>query len=191
MLDRKDFSDMKLDLERINEVSESLFRDSRDLVGLTKKMIFSLHRGNVKEAESFVDDLNKVKKKMQSTVKENSGLRHHNSFSVAMQEYVEATGYLKFIKEGRIPTRKQLGVETEEYLSGLCDLSGELVRKAVDLAIKGDVKTVASIKEFTEEFYGLLLELNPYGELRKKADQAPWNLNKLEDLVYEEKMRKR
>jgi hypothetical protein len=37
----------------------------------------------------------------------------------------------------------------------------------------------------------MLLELNPYGELRKKADSARWNLNKLEDLVYEDKIRKR
>jgi predicted translin family RNA/ssDNA-binding protein len=108
-----------------------------------------------------------------------------------MQEYVEAVSYLTFVKDKKIPSRKQLGVESEEYLSGLCDLSGELVRKAVDLAINGDIKTVKEIKAFLEEFYGLLLELNPYGELRKKADQARWNLNKLEDLVYENKIRGR
>jgi len=191
MLDRKDFKAMKLDLEKTNEISESLFRDSRDLIGLSKKIIFALHRGKLEEAEGFVPEIEKLKKKMQSTVKGNLNLRHHNSYATAMQEYVEALGYLTFVRSKKIPTKKQLGVESEEYISGLCDLSGELVRKAVDLAINNDMKTVKEIKNFAEEFYSLLLELNPYGELRKKADQARWNLNKLEDLVYENKIRGR
>ena len=191
MLDGKDFKEIKRDLEENNEISELLYRDSRDLVGLSKKIIFALHRGKLKEAEGFVSGIEKLKKKMQATVKENQNLRHHNSYATAMQEYVEAICYLTFVKNKKIPSKKQLGVESEEYLSGLCDLSGELVRKAVDLAINGDIKSVKEIKVFVGEFYGLLLELNPYGELRKKADQARWNLNKLEDLVYENKIRGR
>lgn len=191
MIDRKDFNEIKRDLDKINEVSETLFRDSRDLVGFSKKVIYALHRGKLKEAEGFVSDLERLKKRMQSKVKGNIVLRHHNSFTVAMQEYVEAMSYINFVKSKKIPTRRQLGVESEEYLFGLCDLSGELVRKAVDLSIKGDSKSVREIKVFLEEFYSMLLELNPYGELRKKADQARWNLNKLEDLVYEDKVRRR
>jgi len=182
---------MKRDLDKTNEVSETLYRDSRDLVGLTKKIIFALHRGDKGEAERLTPDMEKLKKKMQATVKGNGNLRYHMSYAIGMQEYVEAAGYVSFVKHKRIPTKKQLGVSSEEYLSGLCDLTGELVRKSVDLAINGNIREVEEIKEFLEEFYSLLLEVNPYGDLRKKADQARWNLNKLEDVVYDNKIRKR
>jgi translin len=191
MLNRKDFLGMKKELDKTNEISEALYRDSRDLVGLTKKIIFALHRGDKNEAGRLMPAMEKIKKRMQATVKGNNNLRHNASYAIAMQEYVEAAGYYSFIKSGRIPAKAQFGVSTEEYLSGLCDLTGELVRKAVDLAIKGNSGEVERIREFLKEFYGLLLEVNPYGELRKKADQARWNLNKLEDVVYDNKLRQK
>lgn len=190
MLDRKDFMAIKRELDEGNEISEVLYRESRDVLGLSKKMIYALHRGETKDAEKIAPEMDGIKKKMQSTVKKHR-LKSHGSYAIAMQEYVEAASYLEFVKNKKIPTRRQLGVEAEEYISGLCDLSGELVRKAVDLSIRGDLKGVGAIKNFAEDFYGMLLELNPYGELRKKADQARWNLNKLEDLVYEGTLRRR
>jgi len=191
MLDRKEFMQIKGELDKVNEVTESLYRDSRDLVGLSKKIIYGLHRGKLKESEALAPEIEKMKKRMQSIVKNNQALRRHGPYGIAMQEYVEAASYLSFSRDKTIPTKRRLGVESEEYLSGLCDLTGELVRKAVDLSIKGDTKTVSEIKAFLEEYYSMLLEVNPYGELRKKADQVRWNLNKLEDLVYEQKSRGR
>ncbi|MDD5111355.1 MAG: hypothetical protein PHG85_02295 [Candidatus Altiarchaeota archaeon] len=191
MLDKKDFAGIKKELDQNHELSESLYRQSRDLVGTTKKLIFALHRGSLGDAEKLVPDMEKLKKKMEDGVKKSGSFKSHNAYTIAMQEYTEAAAYLHFVKNNKIPTRSQLKVPAEEYVSGLCDLSGELVRKAVDLSIKGDSKGVGAIKNFAEDFYGMLLELNPYGELRKKADQARWNLNKLEDLVYEGTLRRR
>ena len=39
MLDRKDFKAIKKELDSNNEISEAVFRDSRNLIGMSKKMI--------------------------------------------------------------------------------------------------------------------------------------------------------
>ena len=68
---------------------------------------------------------------------------------------------------------------------GLCDLAGELARKAVTVANK-DPKIVKRIKDIIEEIFGEFLKLNlRNGELRKKSDSLKWNLNKVEEILYD------
>ena len=69
---------------------------------------------------------------------------------------------------------------------GLCDLTGELTRKAVNSAINGDYKGVKKIKELVENIYGQFIQLDIRdNELRRKFDSIKWDLKKLEDLVCE------
>ena len=69
---------------------------------------------------------------------------------------------------------------------GLCDLTGELVRMAVNAAIRKQFKDVERWHHITAELYGEFLKLDlRNGELRKKSDQIKWNLQKLEGLMYD------
>ncbi|NJO18494.1 MAG: hypothetical protein HC877_23015, partial [Thioploca sp.] len=78
------------------------------------------------------------------------------------------------------------GRSDEEYLAGLCDLSGELARRAVLRAVVKDVKAVAGIREFVVGLQGGFLKFDlRNGELRKKADQIKWNLKRIEDVWYD------
>ena len=62
---------------------------------------------------------------------------------------------------------------------GLCDLTGELGRKAVNEVIKKNFKQAEQIRELVDEIYGEFLKLNlRNSELRKKSDQIKWNLKK-------------
>jgi len=73
----------------------------------------------------------------------------------------------------------------------LCDLAGELVRKAVKDSIKKNFDSVLEIRDFVEELYGEFLKFNlRNGELRKKSDSIRWNLNKLEELALDVSKRK-
>ena len=73
-------------------------------------------------------------------------------YKTAMQEYVEALSYYGFIKSKKLPAISSLKVNEEDYLMGICDLTGELARKAVTIAHKED-KDVEKIKEFVEELF--------------------------------------
>ena len=132
----------------------------------------------MKEAESLLKEIKKKISGLDSSRNYDTGIS-----SVAFQEYVEAITYYEFVCEKNISTHKHLGVDVESYLMGLCDLTGKLVRKAVDEAINKRFKEVERIRGFVDEIYGEFLKFDlRNGELRKKSDSIKWNLRKLEDL---------
>lgn len=184
MLNAKEFEEIKRDLHKFDEEREKVISEAREIIKLSKQIIYSLNRNEIKEAEKFVKEIKLRKDKL--------SLKHYDTgiHGVALQEYVEALCYYSFFRSKSIPTRAELKVNTEEYLLGLCDLTGELVRKAVNDIIKGNVNEVLLIKDLVEEIYGEFLGFDlRNGELRKKFDSVRWNLNKLEDLVLSLKLR--
>ena len=123
--------------------------------------------------------------------KEKNNLQQMGSFSdtnidrVALQEFVEAIAYYEFIKNKKIPAISDIKVSEEDYLMGICDLTGELSRKAVTIAHK-DPKEVQKIKGLVEEIFGEFIKFNlRNGNLRKKSDSIKWNLKKLEEVMYD------
>ena len=184
MLDKKDFAKIKKYLEKEDAEREKVIQQSREVIKLSKQIIYSLHRDETKKAGSL---LKKITKKAKNLSKNNgTGI-----INVAHQEYVEAAAYYHFVKHKKILTRKQVGVSTESYLAGLCDLTGELVRRAVNDVIRKRFDDAADIKELVDEIYGAFLQFNLRGgELRKKFDQIKWNLKKLEDVMYDIKTKK-
>lgn len=185
MLDKKDFLEIRKKLGLIEEKREESIQKSREIIKVSKEIIYALHRNDIKNAE---EEIKKIKSLLSKLPPRASGTSMN---SVAQQEYVEAMCFYGFVKQQKIPTGAQLKVNTEEYLMGLCDLTGELVRKAVNEAIKQNYKMVYDIKELVEEIYGEFLHFNlRNSELRKKSDSIKWNLNKLEDLMLSIKLRK-
>ena len=178
MIDKKDFRKMKKELEGFEHTREQVIQTSRLIIKASKQIIYSLHRDDLKNALFGMDTMKKLIKKLPDA-------RYDTDISrVARQEYAEAASYLTFIKEGRIPTCEEVGVGTEEYLLGICDLTGELMRKAVKDTIRNKPESAQKIRETVEELYGLFLEFDlRNGELRKKSDQIKWNLAKLEDMA--------
>jgi len=94
------------------------------------------------------------------------------------------------VAQKKIVTHKFLKVTTEHYLLGLIDLTGELGRKAVQLAGKGDFKEVVLIRDAVSEIYGELLKFDfRDSDMRRKFDSVKYDLKKLEDLVLDLKLK--
>lgn len=186
IFNKKEFESIRKDLIDFEEQRESLITQARQIIQLSKKIIYALHRDDLENAEREAGEIKKLVGKLPEGCYE-TGMR-----SAAVQEYVEALAYYCFIREGRIPARKELGVGTNDYLMGLCDLTGELVRKAVRDIIKGDYKAAIKIKEIVDEIHGEFLHFElRNGELRKKSDSIKYNLKKLEEIVYDIKLKAR
>ena len=97
--------------------------------------------------------------------------------------------YYNFVTTGKIVDLK---VIAEHYILGLSDLPGELVRKAVYLAGKGEVQKVIKIKEEVDMIYGEMLKFDfRDNEIRRKVDAIKYDLRKLEDLVLDLSLKKR
>lgn len=180
MIDKEDFRNIRKDLESFDSKREEVINLSRKIIRLSKQAIYAVHRRDLPKAAKMIAEMKKNIAKLPKG-KYDTGIDN-----VAIQEYVEAVCLYRFVKDKKIPTRQALNVETEGYLLGLCDLSGELVRLAVNEAIRKNYERAFEIKDFLTELYGEFLKFDLRGgELRKKSDSIKWNLQKLEDLTLE------
>lgn len=181
MIDKKDFSELKKEMERLDKKREQTISLSRDIIRISKRAIYSVHRDELPEARKLLDEM----RKKLSTLKSLAEFEESH-YRIAVQEYVEAACFYSVVSSKELPTRGKLGVEAEYYLLGVCDLSGELVRRAINAAIKGNKAEALFIRDFLDAIYGELLQFDfRNSELRRKFDGIKYDLRKLEDLAFE------
>ncbi|MAG08427.1 hypothetical protein CMO89_03065 [Candidatus Woesearchaeota archaeon] len=186
MINKKEFKAIREELENYDKQREVLIKESRTLLKLSKQIIYSVHRGNMEETEELLKDARDEKAKLDKITRRAESLSMEHSYSDALQEYTEALCYSGFVSSKKLPSRKTIGVNSEDYLMGLCDLTGELGRRAVSLATKRKFKEVEAIKKLVEDIYGEFLKFNlRNSSLRKKSDSIKWNLKKIEEIMYD------
>src|SRR3989344_5702639 len=174
------FNEIRKNLKEFEDKREKTIQNSRDVIKLSKQIIYSVQREDFEEIKDLIKDIDEKVKLLEKTQKYDTEIS-----SVAFQEYVEAIIFYGFIKDNKVPTYKQFDVNVEDYLMGLCDLTGELSRRAVLLAIKNKIKDIEIIRDFIDDIHGEFLKLNlRNGELRKKSDSIKWNLKKVEEVLF-------
>ncbi|MBR9683221.1 hypothetical protein GOV03_01655 [Candidatus Woesearchaeota archaeon] len=192
MINQKEFTKLRKKVQDYDTEREKLIKKSREVLKLSKQIIYAVHRDELTAALSLIKKIEKEKKNLEGITKHSRALLFEGSYKVAMQEYVEALLYYGFIKNGKLIKKEKLGVRVNHYILGICDLPGELVRKAVFLAGKGRVQEVIKIKELVDGLYGELLKFDfRENEIRRKFDSIKYDLRKLEDLVLDLKLKKR
>jgi len=185
MINKQDFKKIREKLAKYDSNRENLIKKARDVLKLSKQLIYTIHRKDLKEAANILNNVKKEKQALDKIAYSNQKLFYEGSYSQAMQEYVEALSYYGFIKNKKIPAISSLKVSEEDYLMGICDLTGELTRKAVTIANKAP-KEVEKIKNLVEELFGEFIKFDlRNGNLRKKSDSIKWNLKKLEEVIYD------
>lgn len=182
MLNKREFNQIRSEMHRLDSKREEVIQLSRHIITLSKQIIYAAQRNDLKTASSAIKNIkNQVQKLKKININTDTSIN-----SVAFQEYVEAVAFYEFVKNKRIPTKASLGVSADDYLSGLCDLTGELVRKAVYDVIHKRFDEAARIKELVHDIYGEFLKFHlRNSELRKKSDSIKWNLKKLEEVMYD------
>ena len=184
-----DFSELKKEIEAADAKREELIAKSRAILLQSKKAIYALQRGDSGAAATVVAEM---KKAVSSLNKFSQDSSYAGAVKPAIQEYVEAACFNEFVKTGKLLPKDELGVSAENYIAGLCDLSGEIIRKSVNAAINDDDKTVVNAKSFIETlYYGLLQFDFRNGELRRKFDGLKYDLKKMEDLVLSLKLQRK
>ena len=181
-----DFSKIKLLHEKNEKEREEVILQSREIVRLSKSVIYALHR-----AEPASSSISKIKTKVSSFIKKHKGTKHeyNGSYKVAIQEYIEAMALNEYIKTGKL-LKYDKNIDYEHYILGLCDLSGELVRQALRKGIEDNFTGVKKIRDFISNLYDELMKFDfRNGDIRKKIDSMRWDLKKLDDMVFELKMR--
>jgi predicted translin family RNA/ssDNA-binding protein len=187
---KKLFSQLQKDLEKSDSKREKIIKTSRDALKQSKKAIYALHRGDIKGAKILLDSAAKTLKTVNALAKGDAVLETVGALGEAREEYVEASLYSAFIQNMEFPSAEYLNVRTPQYLGGLCDLSGELVRAAINAAIKEEYAETIRIKDTVARIYSELMMFDfRNSPLRRKFDSIKYGLEKLEDLMLDLKLR--
>lgn len=192
MIDKKAFAAMRKQMDSLDQLRETIIKQSRDVLKLSKKAIYSLHRNELKTAKQQLTQAKARLKALKKIASKDSHLASTGAYNEAREEFVEASCYLSYVTKKKIPTARQLDVDNQIYLQGLCDVVGELVRRAINEAIKGKNKAALEIKDTVARIYDELM-LFDFRNLpvRRKFDSIKYGLEKLENLALEIKFRRR
>ena len=154
----------------------------------SKRIIFSLHRGDVASAEIKLAETEKILQDLEKKFG-HKRISEEGSYRAGAEEYVEAKTFYLAIIGKEINRIEEVNLDAEIYLAGICDLTGELARKAVNEASEGNFDEVKNTKEIANKIMTELIEFDMIGYLRTKYDQAKNNLRKIEQVNYEVKIR--
>ncbi len=192
---KKDLIRLQQNYEKDDIVRERIISLARKALKPSKQAIYAAHRDEINEAKKLLktakDAIVKAQKELST-----SSLGEVGMLNASIEEFIEGSCYVSFIKENKIPLINDFGFllppKTETYLQATCDFAGELAKRAVIAAIKGEKEIVINIYHVLED---LLKEFMKFdfrsGELRKKTESLKYSLNKVESILYDLKINAR
>ncbi len=189
MINKTFLSKIKKNLDTFQKERGKIIGSSREILQNSKKAIFALHAGKIKEAKLVIANAEKGLNLLNKTYNKDNRLRFEGSFKAAVEEYVEAKMFATVLEKKNLSELKIQNIGPEEYIGGLADLTGELVRQAVLQATNGNHQELKRYKIICEGVVEFLLTLYLTGHLRQKFDSSKRNLGRLEQIIYEVSIR--
>ena len=190
MINLKFFNDLLKKYSSYNAQRHEVIKLSSDALRTSKQVIFSLHRDDHKEAAKLLGLAEASFTKLNKLFEKDADLKSEGSYLAALEEYVEAKFFNLYLT-GKSIDYVDVGfpIGYDEYLSGICDFTGELTRKAVLFAGDGKYEEVMGLKKTVEDIIAELIKFDLVGKMRVKYDEAKRNLKRLEEIVYDLKIR--
>jgi len=188
MINKRFIKQIQKDHEENNSERRQIISLSNVVLHDSKRVIFSLHRGDTEKAVDSLKEIERIITKLQKKFSFRR-VSIEGSYKAAVEEYVEAKTFFLVLSGKKIDKFKNLKISYDSYLGGICDLTGELVRRATNEAAKGNHGEVTIIKKYINDIMAELVEFNMAGYLRTKYDQARSSLRKIEQMDYDLKIR--
>ena len=163
---------------------------SNEIRASSKKVIALLRRENIKESEKTFKNIENRFRLINEVVEQHKDLLNQNFYKEAVEEYIEAITFYNFLTKSKKKTSKFIKVEPKEFISGICDFTGELVRRAITIASPKNLKELTLYQKTVEDIVQELTKVGFQGKLRQKYDETERNLRKLENIIYDIKLKK-
>jgi translin len=177
-------------LKDVQERREKLLKSTRDVVMLCSKSIVALHRDQLDDAKTKIREAKAMLEEFRKYAKQDL----YRYIVVAEQELVEANALKAVIEGNSLPSKKDLDVTGESYLTGLLDCVGEIKRLIYDRMRSGNEEDAEKLFATMEELYNAIYPFSAYDNIvsgiRKKLDVARMLIEDIRAVVTEEKRRK-
>lgn len=163
---------------------------SNEIRALSKKAIALLRRDNTEESKKIIGEIENFFRLVNKTIKRNKGLANQSFYKEAVEEYIEAITFYNFLAKPNKEVPKFVEAKPEEIIAGICDFTGELLRRAITIASVENFKQIGEYKKIIENIAEQLTKIGFRGKLRQKYDEVERNLSKIEDIIYDIKLKK-
>ena len=203
-----DFLNYRDELDKRNDTHEQLVKLSRDVTIHSKRVIFSLLRKGVSkenllaDAKTKISDIKLIFNQINEKLMRQDIFRFHRAITPGIQEFIEAISLLHYI-ETRSVINYQIVINTYfdlenyqnfvthlDYMLGVGDLTGELMRMGINSIGSGDYKTVNQLCAVMQEIYSnFSMYSKNFRELEKKANVMKNSLTKIENACCNLKIR--
>jgi len=189
MLDKKYLNEIRQDLLSYAQKRREVIKAAGDAQHLSKKAIFAFQRDD-KDGAEVLASAGQILLELNKKYKEDEDLFDEGSYRAALEEYTEASLFEQFLAGKTLGKIKNLEIDCDTFIGGLCDVPGELLRYAIKSATARKFDEVKKCYAVAEEIIGELVDMDLTGYNRQKFDQAKQALNKLEQVVYEVSLKK-
>lgn len=186
-VNKEEFLRLQDEMQGQDDLRERVIKEMREAQKASKNSIFALHRRDFAGAKGKLDAARKVIDRFLPIVRDNPDLRR-GTFSSAVEEYVEACAFERFLQDGSLITVSDLNgiCNAEEYLGGVADLIGEMVRYAVLEATQRNVTAVQKCQALGSDVLAAFMEFDfRNGALRKKSDGIKYGVKRFEEILYD------
>ncbi|CAO3612757.1 unnamed protein product [Mucor hiemalis] len=199
------FTECRDILDAHHDRRERIIKVSRDITAQSKKMIFALHRATqctnkdkYKEAELKQNEILQLFRKLAVDIQGSDYHRYARSFSGGFEEFIEAIAFHHFLLHQTVITKEEvddffkdgnqqwLEVKAEDYILGLGDFTGELMRYAIYIVSSGGYDQAMIIckllRKLDIEFELVAASCLP--QLFKKMGALKGSIKKVEQACY-------
>lgn len=191
MFNKELFPTLKKEHQAYSSARREVIRLSNDALAKSKQAIFAFQRGDWQKGDDLLNEAEKSFQYLDKKYKKNVAVRQEGALKAAHEEFLEAKFFSQASRFKKIDFVKNIDISMESYFGALSDLTGELVRLAVNKAATGKSEEVEKIKKIIGDILYELLQFDLTGYLRTKYDQAKHNLKKIEEIHYDIKIRKK
>jgi len=204
------FNGFRVKIDDYNDRRERLIKISRDVTIHSKRLIFLLHRianedaddaeqRAVKECRQKLKPIQLLFEAARDELRGQDFGRYSQSLSPGVQEYIEAISFSHYLEHGSLITHAQaqalisspsgepwFPLTHSDYLLGISDLTGELMRLAItSTGLHRGRHKAAEVCDFVRRCKADFESLTPYvNELSKKQNVTTDSLKKIELAAY-------
>ena len=203
----KSFRKHQQELDSRHDKHERLVKCSRDVTIASKRIIFLLQRAGgaenrepiLKEAEEKFLEVKELLKTIASELEGEDPYLFSRAYSPGLQEYIEALSFSHFLRNKTLISfekvkaafefskegGKDLELNPFDYILGIADLTGELMRLCINSAANGDKDTPFEVCRFLRDIHDAFLSFgNVSRDVSSKLRVLKTSMNKVEVACY-------
>ncbi|VDB99332.1 unnamed protein product [Peniophora sp. CBMAI 1063] len=205
---RAGFQSFRDQLDEHNDRRERIIKASRDITALSKKVVFLLHRQMTlpdpdpntaaAAARPKLAEIQRMLAALKPDLQGDRFWRYQGNVSPGLQEYIEALSFAHYLDTRSLLTFQDVQqsltnddgqffpLTLSDYLLGLSDLTGELMRFAISaISRRGGRQTAADVCSFVRAVKADFERYSPgVRDLGKKQRVTAQSLVKIEDAAY-------